>query len=52
MKIFLTNYPETTGALIFSENQDGETKSLGKTVGFAPLTKASEAIRTLLSAPA
>jgi hypothetical protein len=52
MKIFLTNYPETTGGLIFSENQDGEAKFLGKTIRFVPLSKSSEAIRTLLSTPA
>jgi len=52
MKIFLTNYPETTGAVIFSENQTGTEKFLGKTIRFEPLRSASDVIRTIMSVAA
>ena len=49
MKIFLANYPETSGAVIFSEDQEGETEHLGKPIRFVPLTKATDEIRTIMS---
>ncbi|MBI4669053.1 MAG: ATP-binding protein [Elusimicrobia bacterium] len=49
MKIFLANYPETAGAIVFSENQAGTEEFLGKTVRFEPLSSAYNAIQTIMS---
>ena len=50
MKIFLSHYPETRGAVVFSENMTGEEKFMGKTVRFEPFTSAPEIVRTLTAA--
>jgi hypothetical protein len=48
MKIFLTNYPETRGAVIFSENQTGEADYLGKPIRFVLLDRASDEIKAIM----
>ncbi len=50
MKTFLSHYPETLGAIVFSENMAGEEKFMGKIVRFEPLTSASKNIQTLMAA--
>ena len=52
MKIFLANYPETTGAVVFSENQAGAERFLGKTIRFELLSAASKVIGAIMSAEA
>lgn len=50
MKTFLAHYPETLGAIVFSENMTGEEKFMGKTVRFETLASASKSIQTLMAA--
>ena len=50
MKTFLAHYPETLGAIVFSENMLGEERFMGKIVRFEPLTAASKSIQTLMAA--
>ncbi|OGR96649.1 MAG: hypothetical protein A2V88_02020 [Elusimicrobia bacterium RBG_16_66_12] len=50
MKTFISHYPETLGAIVFSENMVGEETFMGKTIRFKPLAEASKIIRTLMAA--
>ena len=50
MKTFLSHYPETLGAIVFSENMIGEEKFMGKIVRFETLASASKIIQTLMEA--
>lgn len=47
IRTFLSHYPETLGAIVFSENMVGEEKFMGKTVRFELLTSASKTLQTL-----
>lgn len=49
MKTFLSHYPETLGATVFSENMAGEEMFLGKIVRFELLTSTSKSIQTLMA---
>ena len=47
MKVFLSNYPETIGGVVFSEKLTGSVEFNGKTIRFAPLTEASKIIQEI-----
>lgn len=49
MKTFLSHYPETLGAVVFSENMVGEEQFMGKTVRFEPISSASKSIQTFMA---
>lgn len=50
MKSFLAHYPETLGAVVFSENMAGEEVFMGKMVRFELLSSASKSIQTHIAA--
>ncbi|MBI3298705.1 MAG: ATP-binding protein [Elusimicrobia bacterium] len=50
MKTFISHYPETLGAVVFSENTVGTETFMGKTVRFEPLTSAPGVIQALMAA--
>jgi predicted AAA+ superfamily ATPase len=50
MKTFFAHYPETLGAVVFSENMVGEEEFMGKTVRFESISSASMSIQTLMAA--
>lgn len=49
IKTFLAHYPETLGAVVFSENMVGVEEFMGITVRFEPLLSASRSIQTLMA---
>ncbi len=50
MKTFIEHYPETLGAIVFSENMTGERKFMGRIVRFERLESASKSVQTLMAA--
>lgn len=49
MKTFLSHYPETLGAIVFSENMAGEEACMGKSVRFETLASAAKSIQALMA---